>query len=112
MAYKPFALEARKSGPQLINCSTTYQLLHLLLSLKTKSSNGLEKAATADYVYSLRANFTIVQGEVTSNFHPRLMDWYRPKVLVASSELLLFCELRVNSEKCELVHLECELRVG
>ena len=30
---------------------------------------------------------------------------------VMSCELLLFCELRVSSEKCELVHLKRELRV-
>ena len=30
---------------------------------------------------------------------------------VTSYKLLLFCELRVSSEKCELLHLKCELRV-
>ena len=36
------------------------------------------------------------------------------KVRVARYELRVgaFCELRVDSEKCELVHLKCELRVG
>ena len=29
---------------------------------------------------------------------------------LTSCELLLFCELRVSSEKCELVHLKPELR--
>ena len=46
MAQKPFALEARKSGLPFHNSS---KILHLLLSLKTKSNLGLEKAATADY---------------------------------------------------------------
>ena len=40
------ALEARKSGLPFHNLS---KILHLLLSLKTKSNLDLEKAATADY---------------------------------------------------------------
>ena len=40
-----------------------------------------------------------------------LPKWWIGKVHVASYELLLFCELRVNNEKCELAHSKCELRV-
>ena len=47
MAQKTFALEARESGPPFHNSS---KILHLLLSLKTKSNLGLGEAATADYV--------------------------------------------------------------
>ena len=45
MAQKPFAIEARKSGLLSHNLS---KILHLLLSLKTKSNPGLERVAAAD----------------------------------------------------------------
>ena len=45
MAQKPFASEASKSGLLFHNLS---KILHLLLSLKTKSNLGLERTAAAE----------------------------------------------------------------
>ena len=55
MAQKPFALESRKFGLLFHNLS---EILHLLLSLKTKSTLGLGTAATADCAKLLSQTLT------------------------------------------------------
>ena len=41
-----------------------------------------------------------------------MVDWYASYELrVTSCSCFASCELRVSSEKCELVHLKLELRV-